>query len=227
MIETLQIKPLLSTGIYTIPDIAMILRLPYNKVNRWINIFWNDRFGQKYRGIYSWKVDFSRAVNFYTMIELYTFYQLSHSGIATKEIINAHDILSEKYQTSYPFANREVLQCLRSDGGKVIFEQPDGIIYSVDANKQTYLNFIKVFFRNLDFDKDSIAIRLWPLGKEKSIVCDPKHQFGQPVITGTNITAEALFSLFKGGEPEWFIADLYNISESQVRDAILFCQKAA
>ena len=227
MFETLQHKPVIGTGIYTISDISTILRLPYSKVNHWINDFWNDRFGKKYGNDYSWKVDLSRAVNFYTLIELYTFFQLSQSGISTKEIINSHEILSEKFKTSYPFAKKEVLQCLRSDGGKVIFEQKDGVIYSVDVNKQTYLNFIKVFYRNLDFGNDSLALRLWPLGKDKSVVCDPQHRFGQPTVNGTNINVEALYSLFKAGEPEWFIADLFNIKETDVKDAIVFCQKAA
>jgi hypothetical protein len=41
----LQTKPVLGTGIYTMSDIALILGIPYPKVNRWINSFWNDRFG--------------------------------------------------------------------------------------------------------------------------------------------------------------------------------------
>jgi uncharacterized protein (DUF433 family) len=227
MFETLQTKPLLGTGIYTIPDIAMILRLPYSKINRWVNTFWNDKFGQRYGAKYSWNVDLSRAVNFYTLIEIYTFYQLSQSGIASKEILNAHELLADKYQTSYPFANSEILKCLRTDGKKVMFEQNDGVIYSIDIHKQTYLNFIKEFYKNLDFGNDSVAVRLWPLGKEKSIVCDPHHQFGLPVISGTNINVETLYELYKAGEAVWFIADLFNLDESKVTDAILFCKKAA
>jgi uncharacterized protein (DUF433 family) len=226
MFNTLQTKPLLGTGIYTIPDIAMILRLPYAKINRWINIFWNDKFGQKYGVKYSWAVDLTRAVNFFTLIEIYTFYQLSQSGLVSKEILNAHEILSEKYQTPYPFANEEILHCLRSDGGKVIFEQDDGVIYSVDKHKQTYLNFIKEFYKNLDFGNDSLAVRLWPLGKEKSIVCDPHHQFGQPVISGTNILADVISDLYKGGDSIKFIAKTYGIKISQVKDAIEYAKAA-
>ena len=227
MFETLQTHPLIGTGIYTIPDIAMILRLPYSKINRWVNTFWNDKFGQKYGQKYSWNVELTRAVNFYTLIEIYTFYQLSQSGIVSKEILNAHDILAQQYSTSYPFANKEILHCLRSDGKKVIFERNVGVIYSVDSKRQTYLDFIKGFYKNLDFGSDSLAIRLWPLGKDKSIVCDPHHQFGQAVISGTNVNAEALFALFMAGEPEWFIADLYDLKVSDVNDAISFCTKAA
>jgi uncharacterized protein (DUF433 family) len=218
---------MIGTGIYTMPDIAMILGLPYPKINRWVKSFWNDKFGKKYGAKYTWDVDLTRAVNFFTLIELYTFYQLNQSGVVSKEILKAHDILSDEYQTPYPFANKDVLNGLRSDGKKVIFEQEDGIIYSIDSNKQTYLNFIREFYKNLDFGNDSLAVRIWPLGKEKAVVCDPHHQFGQPVISGTNINVEALYDLYMAGEPEWFIADLYNLDESKVKDAISFCKKAA
>ena len=227
MFETLQTKPMLGTGIYTIPDIAMILGLPYAKVNRWINTFWNDRFGQEHDCKYSWKVDLTKAVNFHTLIELYSFYQLSQAGVSTREILSAHEILSKQYITHYPFASKFILESLRTDGRKILFEQKDGTIYSVDASKQFKLSFIKDFFKNLDFDSDNLAIRFWPIGKDKAVVCDPHHQFGQPVICGTNINAETLYDLYKAGEPEWFIADLYNIEESKVNDAILFCKKAA
>jgi uncharacterized protein (DUF433 family) len=227
MFETLQTKPMLGTGIYTIPDISLILGIPYSKINRWVNSFWNDKFAKNYSAQYTWNVDATKAVNFFTMIEIYTFYQLSLSGVTSREILNAHEKLSAQFNTPYPFAKKEIINCLRTDGKKVLFEQRNGVIYSLDIRQQTYLGFIKEFFKNLDFDDDSVALRLWPMGKEKSIVCDPHHQFGQPVISGTNINAETLYELYKSGEPEWFIADLYKLSVSKVNDAILFCKNAA
>ncbi|MBA4411120.1 MAG: DUF433 domain-containing protein [Bacteroidota bacterium] len=227
MKDTLQTKPILGTGIYTIPDIALILGIPYGKVLRWINTFWNDQFGSKYGHSYSWNVDLTKAVNFHTLIELFTFYQFSLAGVSSKELLKAHNILSEQYNTYYPFATKMILECLRTDGRKVLFEQKDGSIYSVDATRQFKLSFIKEFYKNIDFNSDSLAVRFWPIGKEKAIVCDPHHQFGQPVIYGTNINVEALYGLYKAGEPEWFIADLFNLDKSKVIDAIIFCKKAA
>lgn len=227
MFDTLQTKPMLGTGIYTVPDIAMILGLPYPKINRWLNSFWNDKLGQKYGMTYSWNVDFTKAVNFYTLIELYTFYQLNESGVSTKEILNAHNILSTKFNTPYPYANKLIIDSLRSDGKKVIFERKDGVIYSVDVNQQTYLGLIKEFFKNLDFGNDSLAVRLWPLGKNKTIVCDPHHQFGQPVISGTNILAEVISDIHKAGDSIKFIAKTYGLTIHQVKDAIEYAKQAA
>lgn len=227
MTTAFQTKPLLGKGIYTVPDIAMILGIPYSKVNRWINSFWNDRFAASYGETYTWKVDLTKAVNFHTLIELNTFYQLSLAGVSSREILKVHEFLSLQFNTAYPFARKDVIPHLRSDGKKVLFEQNDESIYSIDSTRQFKLGIIKDFFKNLDFGSNSLATKLWPLGKSKSIVCDPLHQFGQPVIDGTNIIAEVIFELYKSGEPTWFISDLYTIDESKVIDAISFCKKAA
>ena len=88
------------------------------------------------------------------------------------------------------------------------------------------LDFIRVFFRNIDFDNELIASRFWPLGKDRNIVVDPMRQFGHPVIGSTNIYPETLFNLYKAGEPLEFIAFTYEIDLDHVRDAIEFCKAA-
>jgi uncharacterized protein (DUF433 family) len=218
----IQSAPILGKGIYTIPDIALILRLPYHKVHRWINRFWNEQLGRRYDSIYTWQIDLTKAVNFHTLVELFTFYRLSEAGVKSDKILDAHEILSHQYKTSFPFATHKVLTGLRTDGKKILFEQKDGGIYSVDSSLQFKLSFIRDFLLNLDFDKDCLASRFWPIGKEKQVVCDPHHQFGQPVIAGTNILSETLYRMYKADEPDKFIAALYDLTVKQVRNAIEF-----
>ncbi len=227
MKNTIQTKPKLGTGIYTLPDIALILGIPYPKVVRWVNSFWNDRFGSRYGQSYTWTVDLTKAVNFPTLIELFTFYQLSNAGVSTRELLKAHEILSVQYNTQYPFATKKILESLRTEGKKVLFEQKDGSIYTVDLTKQFKLNFIREFYINLDFGTDSLAARFWPNGKDKSVVCDPHHQFGQPTIEGTNIQSETLYKMYLAEEPVEFIADLYELPVIQVENAIEFHKTAA
>jgi len=100
---------------------------------------------------------------------------LSNAGVSTRELLKAHEILSVQYNTQYPFATKKILESLRTEGKKVLFEQKDGSIYTVDLTKQFKLNFIREFYINLDFGTDSLAARFWPNGKDKSVVCDPHH----------------------------------------------------
>ncbi len=223
---TLINTPVLGGGIYTIPDIAALLNLSNTKVNRWISKFWDDKLGQEYKTKYSWNVEFTRAINFHTLIEIYTFYQLTEAGVRPAKILEAHKILSKKYHTPYPFAKKNIIKNIQTDGISVLFESNEGV-YSLDKKLQLHLAFIRDFFKNLDFDEGNMAIRLWPLGRNRAIVCDPHHQFGQPVINGTNILADIISDMYAAGDSKEFIAKTYHISTKQVADAIVYGSKAA
>jgi uncharacterized protein (DUF433 family) len=220
-------RPQLGKGIYSLPDIAMLLGIPNYKVNRWIRTFWDGNLGAEFNSQYSWNVDLTKAVNFHTLVEIYLFYQLSQAGVNSVKILEAHKILSAQYRTPYPFAQKNIITKIRTEGTRVLFEYKDGEIYTLDAKRQFKLGFIRDFFKNLDFDGGNLAVRLWPLGKSKAIVCDPDHQFGQPVIPGTNILAETISDLHQAGDSVTFISKTYNISRKQVDDAIEYGRKAA
>jgi uncharacterized protein (DUF433 family) len=219
-------RPVLGKGIYTIPDIAMLLGIPTTKARRWISEFWDDRLGKEYQSQYSWNIDFNRAVNFHTLIEIYTFYHLSKSAISPAQLLEAHKILSKRYKTPYPFASKHIIERVKVVGKKVVFDDGD-VVFTLDKKLQLHFTFIRQFFEKLDFGKDDLAVRFWPLGRKHEIVCDPQRQFGQPVINGTNILAETVKRLYDGGDSKELIARIYDISPKQVDDAITYGSKAA
>ncbi len=216
----------LGVGIYTSKEIAKILRLPYYKINRWIS-YWDNKLGKDFNEQYSWKIDQSRAVSFHTMIEFYLMSSFAESGVQSKNILKAHQELSIMLHTAFPFANKNVLNGLKTDGKKIYFEHPDGYTISLDGTKQTNLEVIKMFYKNLEFGGDEMASRLWPLGKTKKIVCDPEIQLGAVTIEGTRIYPETIYEMYKGGESKKFIAETYEITTTQVNNAIEYCSQAA
>ncbi|MGF1637011.1 MAG: DUF433 domain-containing protein [Cyclobacteriaceae bacterium] len=215
----------IGSGIYTIPDISRILRLPYHKVNFWVNKYWDGELGKEFQHQYSWCVDKTKAISFHTLIEFYVLYQFAEAGVKTRQVLNAHIELSKYFETQFPFAQKEIIENIKTDGRKIYLEFKENIL-SLDGNKQFNLSFIEIFFKSLDFDNEFLATKFWPLGKTKSIVIDPKRQFGQPVIGNTNIYPETLFNLYKGGDSIDFIAFTYDLEKHQVIDAIDFCNAA-
>jgi uncharacterized protein (DUF433 family) len=215
----------IGNGIYTIREIARILRLPYAKVHRWLNTYWEGELGKFFEGNYSWKVENSQAVGFHTLIEFYILVQFAEAGVKTREVLKAHVELSKELQTPFPFAQRNVLEKIRTDGKK-IFLTSNGITCTLDGTKQLNLSFIRLFLKNLEFDSDLVASRFWPLGKDKGILVDPRRKFGHPVVNKSNIYPETIYNLYKAGEPEKFIAFTYEISEEDVRHAIEYCEAA-
>lgn len=213
-------------GIYTTREIANILGLSYPKVNRWINKYWDGRLGKAYQQQYSWKVDNSRAVSFHTLVEFYLMSTFSENGVKTARILKAHQELSQLMKTAFPFATKKVLLGLRTDGTSIYYKHEDDYIISLDGTKQLNMDVIKIFFKKLDFDNGEMASRLWPLGKDKTVVCDPRIQFGAVTIPGTRIYPETLATMYKAGDTKDFIAATYELTVKQVTDAIEYSTAA-
>src|SRR5690554_5043245 len=156
-------KPQLGLGIYTPAEISQILRLPYYKVNRWIDKYWDGELGQEFEKRYSWKTENSKAVSFHTMVEFYVMMQFSDAGVKTRKVLEAHKELSKSFNTKFPFALKEVLDGINTDGKRIFFSLNDNTI-TLDGTKQLNMEFINLFFKKLDFDANNLASKLWPLG---------------------------------------------------------------
>ena len=66
----------LGCGIYTIPDISRLLNIERRKVTRYISEYFDEKIGRElFNDTYSWSVNKrNKAVNFYILIELFTFF---------------------------------------------------------------------------------------------------------------------------------------------------------
>jgi uncharacterized protein (DUF433 family) len=145
--------------------------------------------------------------------------------VGPKAIFTAHEQIARQLHTPFPFASAKIL----TDGKKILYEIEDGVTINADKSRQIALaDIIKNFCRKIEFSDDQLAERYFPLGKEKNVVVDPHHQFGQPTIARTNVLAESINDLHEAGESISFIARLYHLPESDVEAAIdLFNYKAA
>jgi uncharacterized protein (DUF433 family) len=218
--------PKLGYGIFTVADVASILDLSKEKVRRWLKEYWDLQLVPEAADKNSWGEHRDKSINFYVLVEFYVFYELRRHKVPVNRIIKAHKLLGERFNNPYPFASNRIM----TDGRNILFSNDEGeSIVDADAAMQFNLReIIEDFLTKIDFDSEQqIARRLYPAGKSKRIVVDPDHQFGQPVVTGTNILTSTIYALHKGGEKANFIASLYGISKSAVTDAIKFHKHAA
>lgn len=218
-------KPVLGNGIYTAVDIAKILRIKESKVRRWINVYWDGEIGAQFGEKYSWNITGNRAVSFHTMVEFYIMLLFSEAGVQPKAVIKAHKELSHMFKTPFPFAKKEVLHNIQVSGKDIYIELNENI-QQLNGTKQLAFRLIQQFYKNLEFDKDEIATRFWPLGKETAIVVDPSRKFGSPILAENNIYPETLYNHYLAGDPINYLAHIYEISEKEILDAIKFCEAA-
>ncbi|MGD8777444.1 MAG: DUF433 domain-containing protein [Ignavibacteria bacterium] len=223
--NTIRYKNQLGYGIYTVPDISKLLGINRRKVSRYISEYWDERLGQKlFNDTYTWRTEKSnKAVNFYVLIELFSFFRLQELGVGTKKILKSREQMSAELNAEYPFATAPVL----TDGKKIWYKFKDDIINADGSSQTNFVNIIESFAQKVDFRSDNLAERFYPAGKDNSIVVDPHHQFGQPIIKGTNVNTEVIFSMYRSGEPMDAIGILYDLTEKEVNDVINFYRTAA
>ncbi len=90
---------------------------------------------------------------------------------------------------------------LMSDGKRIFCEYDTSLMELENAQQFSFTRLVAPYCKKINFqEKTNLAERFWPLGKEHDIIVDPHHQFGQPVILGTNITVYTIINMIKAGE---------------------------
>jgi uncharacterized protein (DUF433 family) len=206
--------PKIGEGIFLTRDIANILGLKYEKVYPLMKGFWQS---------YTFGEQRNRAVNFYALIEFFVYYTLRKKGMSAQRIKKFHTQMSKDLGTKYPFAHHDI----RTDYKNIWSKEFENLVKADGKRQFDFLPLLNNFLHKITYGANNLAQEFHPLGKEKDVVVHPAHQFGQPIVTGTNIKTKTIFSLHKGGEKSKFISELYNIPLKKVRDAIFFHKHAA
>lgn len=214
-------KPTLGMGIYTPPDISQILKIPQSRIRWYINDVWDNRFGMKEFGErYSWKTKGHPTVNFLVLVEFQIVVYLHDVGVSTRRILQARQALARDRKTAYPFASTELM----TDKKDVFYKEAEQIL-NADGTRQ--LNtLVDQYCKKIDFGPD-FAEKLWPDTKKSSVVVSPLHQFGSPVIDGTNVKVATLNSMYESGETVSVLSTLYDLPQNKILDALRFYKKAA
>ena len=212
----------LGKGIYTISDVAYVLKMKKSKVRYWINSYLREKLPEITSHRYNMNPEHGIFINFSSLLELYIFEQLELKGHSRKKILECYEAISINYDTKYPFTKRKIV----SAGGSILFEHKGKLI---NADKTLQLNMSEVlaqYLEKIEFNIEGKAIKFFPQGKQSSIVLDPEIQFGTPIVNGTRINVSTVVDSYNSGDSIQLISLVYGITSQQVEDAIEF-EKAA
>lgn len=213
----------LGSGYFTISDIAHILKIDRNKISYLVRNYWNDRLSKRVDYKYLFETNKALALNFFALIEIKVFYVLRENGVSYKKAMTAHEFLSKKFKTPYPFAHHSFYR----SGGDILFQLGDNFVQAEDSQQIAIRGIIEPFSEKIEYNADNIAKAYYPLGKDKKIVVDPEHQFGEPVLINTNILASTVYKMYKAGDSVQLISKSYNLDVHTINDAISFFETAA
>lgn len=202
---------------YSVEDIATILNLPETQVKQWLREFMKGQIAPD-----APETEPDLITDFHTLIEFYTFYQLRAQGVWPSKINNAREILADMLHTNYPFATANIL----TDGKSVFYNAEIGELIQADQTLQlTIQQVVEPFCKRIEFGDDSLATKLYPLGREAAIQIDPARQSGRPVVGDTEVLSQSVFDFFLHGNSVSVVAERFNITEKEVEDVIVFHEK--
>jgi uncharacterized protein (DUF433 family) len=218
---------LVGVGIYTIPQAAQLAKVPVPSIRRWLY-----GYHYAYRGhtveqpavvAANETLRELRVVTFRDLIEVQFVHAFRDEGVSWKTIRFAAIKAQAITGNDHPFASREFV----TDGETIYAE-----IVQTTGNKELLdlrndqMAFRRVFLPSLRARLDlgdTGAERLWPLGRNRPVVIDPRRQFGQPISRDEGVPTSALASAYRAmGQSPAAVARWYGVSRAVVRAAVDF-----
>ncbi len=221
-----QRRPGFGSGVYTYHEAARLLRVHTTQVRRWAEgyVYTLNGIQREKKPILQRSHTGQGLLTFHDLIELYAVKVLREAKVKMRTIREASERLADELGTPYPFANQRI----HTDGVAILRQA--GRDYEDIVTKQRVFEFIRDFFKDIDFDRDKLAQHWYPLGREKLIVLDPHRAFGAPIDLKSGVRTDVLYLTYTAQKDVKAVADWYEVTPEAVKAAIEFegqCQKAA
>ena len=215
---------LVGKGLYSAREAAHIIRVPANKLRRWM--FGYQSKGVDYAGLWEREIREPGVISFHDLLELKLVYEFRQQGLSLPVIREAARIAREEFHTSYPFAR----QHFHTDGKRVFLEAAEQVnVHLVDVISKQYVMdkvYRPSFLASIDYSSLGDAERWYPMNDDhhpdKSIVLDPQRAFGKPILTESGVPTRVLYDAYRLNEPVEVIAANYAVTPEDVKQAVLY-----
>lgn len=165
--------------------------------------------------------------SFMNLVEAYVVGLLRKKGMSMQAIRKAIDYLTKAHpDISHPLAN---LKFLSTDGIHLYHDDSRGGCYSANEEGQYVIqDIVKDYLWRFRFGPDNLPVLFFPSKSIRTatdtpeICIDPAILCGQPVISGSRISAQMIADLFVAGESMDAIMQDYGLTQNQVQEAIRF-----
>ena len=215
------VESLLDRAIYSYADVDRLVGLYAGTARRWLEGY--ARGGRFYEPVLRPDSTGGDAVTWGEMVEARWLAEYRSRAVPVQRLRPAVQVLREefgRYPLAYarPFLDVEGRELVRVVQEKVGLERQLELV--VVRNGQLVLADSTARFRSLVDYADGIVSQLRPELRTPSVVMDPARSFGQPAVR--SVRTESLAEDYRAGSSREELADLYDLSQAQVDEAIRF-----
>jgi uncharacterized protein (DUF433 family) len=213
---------LLDGGIYSIPEAAGLVGSDQSAMRVWVE----GRPGKQLPIIDNQIGRLGRrvAISFTNLMELRFVAFFAKAGVGLREIRSIMNEAKEILEHPHPFATKTVF---KTDGRKIVAEigRKNGIaIYDLKTtNYEMALVVMDSLKDDVVYDPTGNAIFWRPRPTlAPNVVVHPSYSFGRPILKNSGVPTEALFDAMRAEKSAKIVAELYEVPERQVYEAVSF-----
>ncbi len=212
-------------GLYSLPEASRLASVPRRTLTNWVRGYRYPVDGRTAKARPVVRPPERDALSFVNLMEALALAGYREAGVPMQRVRKALDFAARVIEHPHILASERLL----TDGKDLFWEYQErsrnGELDLVNLSRQGQKVFPEAVMRYLqqvEWGSDRFATRWWP-GAERGrgrVVVDPHRAFGAPVLAGTGIRTEDLFSRFRAGEPIEELAQDYGVKLGDVEAAI-------
>lgn len=210
----------------TMAEAAHWLDLSHSTVRAWT-------VGQRYRRGATWKrftpvIEVAdpeeRLLSFRNLVELHVLSAIRREHrVSLQNVRKAVSFLKRRMGARHPLATQKMLT-----DGRDLLVQHGADLLNASKSGQVEMKIADAYLERIDFGGRGEPLRLYPFtatgihGSPRSVVIDPRIQFGRPCLSGTGIPTAAIVERFNAGEKIPSLADDYGLAPEVIEEAIRY-----
>jgi uncharacterized protein (DUF433 family) len=213
---------LLGRPIYGMAEVDWVLGLSAGTARRWIDGY--VRGGREYPPVVRPDPTGDELVTWGEFVETRLLAEFRDAGVPMVRMRPAVVCLRERFGVSYPLAYAR--PWLATDGKEIVLRIQDEVEldkrlrFVVVRNDQLLLTPPAVkFVESVVFERE-VASRIRPVSEFMHVFLDPERQAGAPVVR--SVPTAVIVEQYRAGDPPDMIADLYELPEEHVHEAIRY-----
>jgi uncharacterized protein (DUF433 family) len=214
--------------LYSFVEAAQLAKVSTNTVRNWLLGF-KGRNGENRPPLFSSHDNQGPGISFLQLIEVIVAAKFRKSErVSYQTVYAAYVNAKEIYSLEYPFAHLS----LESLGGHIIAkmhgDEPGRSQQVLDSLAQwTLPGLVLETVKQIEYGEKDLAVRWFPVGKDRNIVVDPRISSGIPTIVGRGVTVQAIRKRWKAGHKIDFIAQDLALDANLVETALQYGEQVA
>ncbi len=219
---------LLTTGIYSIPDAARLVRVSPARMRGWFQGYSQATRGPLLSNQLE-RIDSKAAITFINLIEARFIREFARHGVSIQSIRVMAENAQEMLESDHPFATNIVFQT----DGKIIYaildktvdDTKDKGLLNLKSKNYAFYEIIKESLRKgVEYSSDGLAKSWYPRKNDApNVIVHPSFAFGRPVTDKDGVPTRALFDAFQGeGETYESVGYWYDVPPEIVKQAVKF-----